>query len=272
MKRVLALVMILAISLCLVIPASADSVDSPSADVYYTVTYYGVKGIPDGSTASVKKDSDITIGAKTGSDPFIRWNISGTYSPVNGSETDVAMTLKVKSDLVIHGIYKSTVTDTDSNQNGGYDVRIISGLTENPSGDNSAEWIGGHAFITYDTVKNELTAVADPGKGTFNSWSIYVVTYTPDGKKVYNAAVAGKHYKIVVNGQPLSEAEMNAKLEDLLASGRITIIPLADLVICGNYNGKITSPKTFDYTPYFVMLAILSLAGVAFCGKKVFSK
>ncbi len=272
MKKVLALVMVLAISLCLVIPASADAVDSPSADVYYTVTYYGVKGIADGSTASVKKDSTVSFGAKTGSDPFIRWNLSGAYAVVNGSVTDIAMTVKVQSDLVIHGIYKSTITDTDSNQNGGYDVRIIGGLTENPNGDNSAQWIGGHAFITYDAVKNELTAVADPGKGTFNNWSIYVVTYTPDGKKVYNTAVAGKHYKIVVNGKPLTEAEMNANLADLLASGRITIIPLADIVICGNYNGKITSPKTFDYTPYLIMLAVLSLAGVAFCGKKVFSK
>lgn len=272
MKKVLALVMILAISLCLVIPASADVVDSPSADVYYTVTYYGVNGIADGSTASVKKDSDITVNAKSGSDPFIRWNIAGTYTPVNGSETDIAMTLKVQSDLTITGVYKSTVTDTDSNQNGGYDVTIVSGLTENPDGDNSAQWIGGHAFVTYDSERNELTATPDPSKGTFNSWSIYVVTYTPDGKKVYNAAVAGKHYKIVVNGQPLTDEEMNKNLEELLASERITIIPLADLVICCNYNGKITSPKTFDYTPFFIMLALLSLAGVAFASKKVLSK
>ncbi|MBO4468374.1 MAG: hypothetical protein J5766_03645 [Clostridia bacterium] len=272
MKKVLALVMILAISFCLVIPAFAESVDSPSADVYYTVTYYGVNGIADGSTASVKKDSNVTINAKSGSDPFIRWNIAGTYAPVNGSETDIAMTLKVQSDLVITGVYKSTVTDTDSNQNGGYDVTIVSGLTENPDGDNSAQWIGGHAFVTYDSKRNELTATADPSKGTFNSWSIYVVTYTPDGKKVYNAAVAGKHFKIVVNGNPLTEAEMNSRLEELLASNRITIIPLADIVICGNYNGKITSPKTFDYTPYFMILALLALAGVAFSTKKALSK
>lgn len=272
MKKVLALLVVAAISFCLIIPAMAENVDSPSADVYYTVTYYGVQGIADGSTASVKKDSSLNFAAKSGSDPFIRWNIAGVYTPLNGSETDVAMTIKVQSDLVITGVYKSTVSENDSNGNGGYDVTIISGLTENPDDDNSAKWTGSHAFVTYDAKRNELTANADPNKGNFDNWSIYFVTIDPSGKKIYNAAVAGKHYRIVVNGEPLSDEEMNKRLDELLASKRITIVPLADIVICGNYNGKVTSPKTFDYTPYFLMLAVLSLAGVAFTGKKVLSK
>ena len=272
MKKVLAFAIVLAISLCLFVPAVAEGVDSPSADVYYKVTYYGVKGITDGTTASVKKDSNITVNAKTGSDPFVRWNIGGTYTAVNGSETDIAMTLKVQSDLIVTGVYKSTLTDTDSNGNGGYDVTIISGLTENPDDDNSAKWIGGHAFVTYDAKENQLVAKADPSKGKFDSWGIYVVTYGPDGKKIYNTAVAGEHYKIVVDGRVLTDDEMKGDLSKILSSEKITIIPLADLVICGNYNGKVTSPKSFDYSVYFVMLAVLSLAGAGFAGKKVFSK
>ena len=272
MKKILALLTVLVVAFSLSVPAMAKEVVSPSAPTYYTVTYYGVEGIADGTTAKVKENSTVNFNAKSGNDAFVKWNISGKYTTVNGSLNEPAMTVKVNSDLIITGVYQSNATSNDPNSNGGYDIRIIGGIGENPDGDNSAKWIGGRAFITYDAVRNELDAVADPSKGSFDGWGIYVVTYTPDGKPIYTPAVAGKDYKIVVDGVALSDEELNKRLPELLAQNKIRIIPLTDLVICGNYDGKITSPKTFDYLPFVMMLALLSLGGIVLVSKKVLQK
>ena len=78
-----------------------------------------------------------------------------------------------------------------------------------------------------------------------------------NGKTTYVEAIEGIHYTIASGS---------------LTSDVLTIVPLGDVVICGNYNGKTTSPKTGDYSVYFALIALLSLAGVAVASKKVFSK
>ena len=85
-------------------------------------------------------------------------------------------------------------------------------------------------------------------------------------------------------------------INDLLKSPVLTVIPLADIVINGSYStttggqttggqttggkstdGKpaeeqTTSPKNGDYSVYFALIALLSLAGAVVTSKKVFSK
>ena len=77
-----------------------------------------------------------------------------------------------------------------------------------------------------------------------------------------------------------SNKTVSAVIDDILKSPVLTVIPLADIVITGNYgaktaeqstDGQTTAPQTGDYSLYFALIALLSLAGVV-VSKKVFSK
>lgn len=68
----------------------------------------------------------------------------------------------------------------------------------------------------------KVTIKVDPSKGDFDSWSIYL---DYDNSK----AVEGRDY-IIVSGS--------------LTGDTLTIIPKTDLIICGNYDGKMTDPNT----------------------------
>ena len=69
---------------------------------------------------------------------------------------------------------------------------------------------------------NKVTVKVDPDKGDFDNWSIYL---DYDNSK----AKEGEDYTIVSGS---------------LTGDTITIIPKTDLIICGNYDGKITNPNT----------------------------
>lgn len=69
---------------------------------------------------------------------------------------------------------------------------------------------------------NKVTVKVDPSKGDFDNWSIYL---DYDNSK----AVEGRDYTVVSGS---------------LTGDTITIIPKTDLIICGNYDGKITDPNT----------------------------
>ena len=69
---------------------------------------------------------------------------------------------------------------------------------------------------------NKVTVKIDPSKGDFDNWSIYIDIDNSKAKE-------GEHYTIVSGS---------------LTSDTITIIPKTDLIICGNYDGKITDPNT----------------------------
>lgn len=70
----------------------------------------------------------------------------------------------------------------------------------------------------------KVTVKPDPEKGDFDNWTIYI---DYDNSK----AVEGRDY-IIVSGS--------------LTGENLTIIPKTDLIICGNYDGKITDPNTGD--------------------------
>lgn len=102
-----------------------------------------------------------------------------------------------------------------------------------------------------------LTLTADSSKGTFNSWKVYKADGT--------AAVAGTDYTITGS----------------LTDATLTITPKADLIVTGNYGGKITDPKTGGETTspatgdfavvYLGVLAIAAL-GLGIVSKKQLAK
>jgi len=106
---------------------------------------------------------------------------------------------------------------------------------------------------------NSQEVVIDTNKGTFDDWKIY--------KKDGTVAKEGVDYTI--EGKP--------------TDNKIVVTPKTDLIICGNYNGKITdpltgkeatpdSPQTGDFS--VVYLSIIALAALGFAGvaKKQLSK
>ena len=115
-----------------------------------------------------------------------------------------------------------------------------------------------------------IEVTADENKyGKFDSWSVYKVV-TEGGKTKYVAAVAGTDYTLV-----------SGSLKDKT----LKIEALVDLVLCANYDGKITdpaldssaaskdpeSPQTSDAVIPAILLSLL--ASVAVLGsKKVFAK
>ena len=100
----------------------------------------------------------------------------------------------------------------------------------------------------------------DDAEGKFDSWSIY--------KKDGSVAVEGTDY-VIVSGS--------------LKNPTISLDVMADLVICGNYNGKITDPSTgkpkdpvapptLDATAIVLVALMFGSAAVAFTAKKKLCK
>ena len=127
----------------------------------------------------------------------------------------------------------------------------------------------------YKAVANELKAAMeevekeakeeDKGTNTANATSPAKERYIKAFEN-YVSIVASKTNKTV-----------SQVINDILKSPVLTIIPLADIIIYGNYSGQgtgeqTTSPKSGDYSVYFVLIALFSLAGIAVTSKKVFSK
>lgn len=116
---------------------------------------------------------------------------------------------------------------------------------------------GAETIITEVEVGESITLTADPKMGKFDKWMIY----KPDG----TPAVEGVDYKI---------------LSGSLTTSPCTIIPLANIIITGNYNGKITtfkifndeptSPQTGDVVVYALgAVMMLSLAGATVAKKQL---
>lgn len=106
-------------------------------------------------------------------------------------------------------------------------------------------------------VGDEIELEADPDKGDFDGWSIYKA----DG----SAAVKGKDYEIVSGS---------------LSKSPLIIIPMANLIVTGNYDGEDTdfeidneeptSPQTGDIAVYALgAVMVLSLAGAAVAKKQL---
>lgn len=125
----------------------------------------------------------------------------------------------------------------------------------------SAEEVTNVTVINGENAKKENIVVnkegtvsinADSSKGKFNSWSVYVLV-----NGVAKEAVEGKDYVYVSGNKSASAA---------------VIKPLADIVVCGNYDGKVTSPTatstatTSPSTADAVAGVVLMMMAAAACG------
>lgn len=118
---------------------------------------------------------------------------------------------------------------------------------------------------TQVTVKEggSVSVKTDASVGTFNNWKIYKVTGTGTAAK-YVEAVAGTDYTVVTG---------------TLKDAALTVKPLTDIVICANYNNKLTDPKTGDMSEeapktgasvaLLAFVCTLSLAGAGVAAKKI---
>lgn len=106
-------------------------------------------------------------------------------------------------------------------------------------------------------VGEEITLKADPDKGDFDEWKIFKA----DG----SIAVAGKDYEVVSGS---------------LSKSPLVIIPMANLIITANYdgketdfeidNGEVTSPQTGDVAVYALCsVMVLALAGAVVAKKQL---
>lgn len=119
--------------------------------------------------------------------------------------------------------------------------------------------VNGDGSITYSenvAVGESITMTVDKTKGTFNEW----IVYKADG----SVAVEGVDYKI----------------EGSLKDENAKIIPLANVIITGNYNGKKTefvvnngeveSPQTGDVTvAALAVVMLIALAGAVVAKKQL---
>ena len=116
---------------------------------------------------------------------------------------------------------------------------------------------GADTEIQKVAVGEEITLTADPKKGEFNKWMVYKADGTP--------AVEGEDYEIV---------------SGTMTTSPLTLIPLANIIITGNYNGKITkfeitndeptSPQTGDTVVYALgAVMVLALAGATVAKKQL---
>ena len=106
-------------------------------------------------------------------------------------------------------------------------------------------------------VGEQITLKADPDKGDFDEWKIFKA----DG----SIAVEGKDYEIVSGS---------------LTKSPLVIIPMANLIITANYdgketdfeidNGEVTSPQTGDVAVYALCsVMVLALAGAVVAKKQL---
>ncbi len=356
MKKIIALILAVAVVFALCIPALA--VESPVAKVYYNVVLE--KGKTDGSsiwngkTASVEKGKIATVYADPSLGTFINWTVTGAdYSVINGSLTSEHLSIVPKGDVKIVGNYKATEKKDNTDK---YVIQVVDGDGVNEGGKNDANWNKDNAEISVDSDKNQLVVKADENKGDFNNWTVYTVETGSNGKRTYKQATEGVDYKVVVDDlgtiEELIEIDtdytadlilssptlfanvlaldpsiskedalkdpsllkdiidnntsnvaglfkkdtdalekLTSKYNDiLLDKDSLRVIPLNDIVIAGNYDGKTsdpaksedllpsdsekdsTSPKNGESTVLFVFIALISLAGVSLSTKKVLSK
>lgn len=118
--------------------------------------------------------------------------------------------------------------------------------------------IGATAEVKQVNDGEPISFTADSAKGKFNKWAIYKADGT--------AAVLGTDYTVA------SGADTDASF---------SIVPKADLIVTGNYDSKVTdpktgkestSPKTGDFTVLYFGIAALAALGCAAASKKQLAK
>lgn len=136
-----------------------------------------------------------------------------------------------------------------------------------------------------------ITVKADSKYGEFNSWSIYKVEASVEGTAVAGGEAGLITLSAVKNLATTSKVVKAVEGTDYdvvkgsLTSSELVIEAHTSLIICGNYDNKITDPNdtsiiddsddsdpTGDTAVYYIAIVILAAAAFAFGVKKIYSK
>ncbi len=274
MKKLFAIVLAIAVMFALCVPAMAvKSPEEPDVKSYNVTVFNGKTT----NTSQVKSNETVIAVANETEGAFQKWEITGTYDIVEGSLTSKTLKVTPKSDLTINAVLDKTdvvsnpkeievnvdgkivkVVVNGNKFTGKSKVTVVKGKgTDGKNTTASVSWNNNQANVIYNEEKNQVTVEPLTDKGEFNSWTIYVASTDANGKRVYEVA-SSVHDYVLVNTD----------------GNKLTIVPLSpDLIICANYNGVTTSPKTGDNLVIFaIFLAVLSLAGISLSTKKILSK
>ena len=118
-----------------------------------------------------------------------------------------------------------------------------------------------------------ITVVADPTQGIFREWMVYKVEDDAATGAAIGDVTAATKYTKAVQG---TDYEI---VSGTLTTSPLTVRPLTDIVITGNYDKKITDPQTGEMKEtapktganavVFAVVAVLALAGAGIATKKV---
>lgn len=135
--------------------------------------------------------------------------------------------------------------------------------------------------ITLD-AGDTITVKADPKFGTFKSWSVYKTGKNAPATGMVTLSVLNLATSKTVKAVEGTDYEI---VKGSLTSTEMTIKVLSSVVVCGNYDDKITDPNeqsnvddsdksdpTGDTSVYYIAIVLLAAAAFCFGIKKVYSK
>lgn len=313
MKKVLAVLLCVCIALTISVSVLAESSPQNTIIIRKGVgTKQDGSAIPQDTFTELSAGNTVTVNADEKTyGKFNSWTIyvvtdDGEYVEaeegvdfeiVDGSLEDTSLTIKSlgESVLTIAGNYNDEITDPSGKEAGVAEVMVKKG-----AGEAAGEEMTEDEFVEV-AVGSTVTVEPKSEYGEFDSWSIYVVSdataATAGTAKIINlaqtqkttAAKEGTDYKVV---------EGSLSSDDL----SIEVLKEEKLIICGNYDGKITDPneeaedageedtgddkeadtdkegetpkssKTSDSSVVYAVFALLAAGAIVFGAKKQFSK
>lgn len=103
MKRIIALLMVVLMTFGLFMSTSVAALPSPTATTYYAINVE-IKGtggvITSGWMVEADKGKTVTLQATEADNPFVFWNIIGSYNIIDGMSTDKVFTIEPLSDIL----------------------------------------------------------------------------------------------------------------------------------------------------------------------------
>ena len=251
----------------------------------------------------VKVDSDDTVTVKADKEKgtFTGWTIYVTdengelveaeegidYIIVDGSLEDETLTVKPINAITIEGNYEEG--EEEEEEGTGASVMVRKADATNEAGDALPE----NKYFDA-SVGDKITVEANDKYGKFDSWSIYVISDVAD-LSANGAAITGTAKILNLAATQKAAAAKSGTdykvVDGSLTSESLTVEILKDekIVICGNYDGKITdplsgeatvdsgkkdsnSPGTNDISVMYAVFALLAAGAIVFGVKKQLSK
>lgn len=108
MKRIVSFLVIL-VMLLSICGVTAFAAPSPTPKEYHAISV-GIKGRGYAETDKIAVEAGTgeyaTLTAKSGDDPFIKWEITGTYDLLEGNTSSAILKIVPKSDIVAIAVFK----------------------------------------------------------------------------------------------------------------------------------------------------------------------